>query len=324
MPVDANGAGIVLPGIPTRRINGIEKPWDRLQIYTWILFPFIITHYFSFIYFLLWESIAAKVVLTILFILFTLSTGFFAGLTCIIDPADEVLCSANPPQYTEITHCYLCNCDVHISSKHCRFCDKCVVKFDHHCMWLNTCVGQKNYHYFLTVVASVFMLTMESLTLSLALMIESFAISSKFMDRIHHNRFHHFLGSPIPLAAVQTLLVISVVFFLALVSLLIQLGGFHVVLLYRGMTTYDFIIEEQKKHRERETAQMQRDFELSLQQNNNNNNNNNNLTSNGYNEVDYQDSSHQDGDGEGTVPDQDDEGKHDEDVLPMEITSSIV
>lgn len=255
-----------LPGIPTRRKGGFEQPWDYLQMSTWFLFPMIITHYFAFLYFLLWDSLAAKVVLTVSFIIFSLSTCIFAGITCGVDPADEMLCQQVPPEYTNPIYCYLCETDVHQTSKHCRYCDKCVVRFDHHCKWLNTCIGEKNYTYFLMIVVSVFLMTTESLGLSIALMVESFVDTSTFMHRIRDvNDFRYFLGSPISDNAVQALLVVSVFFFLGFVAMLIQLGGFHIMLLYRGMTTYDFIIYEQKRQRDLEAQRMQEEFDRQQQ-----------------------------------------------------------
>lgn len=250
------------PGIPTRRKSGFERPWDYLQMGTWILFPLITTHYFAFLYFLLWDSIAAKVVLTILFGIFTISTFAFAGVTCAVDPADDMLCKEVNPPYTDPIYCYLCETDVHPTSKHCRYCDKCVVRFDHHCKWLNTCIGEKNYFFFLMIVLSVFLMTTESLALSIALLVESYTKTDAFMHRIREqNDFRYFLGSPMTDNAVQSLLVVSVFLLLGFVAMLIQLGGFHIMLLYRGMTTYDFIIYEQKRQRDLEAQRMQQEFE---------------------------------------------------------------
>jgi hypothetical protein len=251
------------PGISTRRKNGFEYPWDALQIATWTLFPLILVHYFAFLYFLLWNALAAKIVITVVFIIFAISTGIFAYLTCNIDPADPVLCVFGFDHPADQTiHCYLCETNVHSSSKHCRYCDKCVQRFDHHCKWLNTCVGEKNYRYFLGIIVSVFLLTLTSFTISSALMIESFVDTRHFMHRVHHdNRFEHYLGSPISQHAVQSLLVVSVAIFLAIFGMLIQLGGFHVMLLWRGITTYDFIIAEQKRQRDKDAERMQRTFE---------------------------------------------------------------
>lgn len=260
-----------LPGIINRRKNGFQSPLDPLQISTWILFPLIITHYYAFLYFLLWDELAARVILTIFFSLFAVLAAGSVVWTCTTDPADDVLCglAAVPQQPNEENHiyCYLCEVYVDSSSKHCRYCDKCVTKFDHHCKWLNTCIGSKNYPSFLSIVLFVFLLTAESLALSIALMVESFALPSSFHNRvIDANRFSFFLGSSINLHALQALLIISVVIMTALVAMLIQLGGFHLMLLYRGLTTYDFIVLEQKRAREAETEKMKRQTEQLQQQ----------------------------------------------------------
>ena len=45
----------------------------------------------------------------------------------------------------------------------------------------------------------------------------------------------------------QVLLVLSVFLYLPLVAMVFQLAGFHLMLIYRGETTYDFIVGEQKR-----------------------------------------------------------------------------
>ncbi len=274
MPENNNkkdGESSQLPGIPGRRKSGFEQPFDTLQIATWIIFPFILVHYFSFLYFLIWSALAAKVILTIIFCCSAVATLYFAYKTCSIDPADDVLChqSVANPNETEQIYCYLCEVNVDSSSKHCRFCNKCVETFDHHCKWLNTCVGRKNYRYFLGIVSSVFIMTGESFALSLAFMIESFAFPDRFLGRVlSFNDFKHYLGSSISIVALQTLLVISVFILLCIVLLVVQLCGFHIVLLWKGQTTYDFIVTEQKKQRERENARAQKKLELQAKSSN--------------------------------------------------------
>jgi hypothetical protein len=121
--------------------------------------------------------------------------------------------------------------------------------------------------YFLMIVLSVFLMTTESLTLSIALMIESYTKTDEFMHRIRdQNDFRYFLGSPISDNAVQSLLVVSVFFLLGFVAMLVQLGGFHIMLLHRGMTTYDFIIYEQKRQRDLEAQRLQHEFEMQQSQ----------------------------------------------------------
>lgn len=252
-----------------RRVNGIERPWHRYQIATWFLFPIVVVHYYAFLEHLLWDPLAVEVVLTILFSLFAIACVIFAYCTVMIDPVDDaVLCTEALPTSTRESrskdniHCYLCEKDVHISSKHCRFCDKCVIGFDHHCKWLNTCIGKKNYPYFLGIVTFVGLLTSESLFISIALMVESFAYPGGMMHRLQQN--DHLvtrIGSDLKIHALQGLLVASVAVLLGLVVMILQLATFHMLLLYRGITTYDFIVSEQKRLRDKENERLKRKVE---------------------------------------------------------------
>ena len=140
-------------------------------------------------------------------------------------------------------YCYLCEINVGMTSKHCRYCDKCVVGFDHHCVWLNTCIGSKNYPWFFTTVLASALFTITSTILSIALVIESFNTP----DRISSLSYY----TPITLHGVQALLLLSVLVFLGWTAMVCQLGGFHIYLVYRGISTYDFIVEQQQKSTER-------------------------------------------------------------------------
>ena len=140
-------------------------------------------------------------------------------------------------------YCYLCEINVGLTSKHCRYCDKCVVGFDHHCVWLNTCIGSKNYHWFFTTVLSSALFTVTSTVLSLALLIESFNTP----DRIAALSYF----TPITIHGVQALLLLSVIVFSGWSAMVCQLGGFHIYLVSRGISTYDFIVEQQQKSAER-------------------------------------------------------------------------
>lgn len=187
----------------------------------------------------------------------------FGYYTCSTDPADDaVLSNARINRNADDSlYCYLCELNVHNSSRHCRFCDKCVKGFDHHCKWLNTCVGSKNYRYFLGVVASVTIQTTLSLALSLAFLIEAYAYSDYFWNaRVPTDVIK------IDLVGIQAVLIVSVIILIPLVLLIYQLASFHALLIYEGniilytiysnylilihtlgITTYDFIIREQKK-----------------------------------------------------------------------------
>jgi hypothetical protein len=48
----------------------------------------------------------------------------------------------------------------------------------------------------------------------------------------------------------KAIILVSVIIYLPLVGLVYQLAGFHVMLMIRGITTYEFIVFIQKKQRE--------------------------------------------------------------------------
>lgn len=241
------------------RKNGFQYPFHLFQVATWLLFPLILLQYYAFLMPLLWSSHGVSVLLTLLYTCFSVGTMVAVYFTVGTDPIDESYGSnevqhqhrigqsdsSNSTSNSNI-HCYLCERDVHSSSKHCRECDKCVMRFDHHCKWLNTCIGAKNYSYFLCILVSVTLLTMESLAISIALLVEAFISSDRLM---HH---HHHRIDMLSMDVIKGLLIASILVLFALVTMLLQLGSFHIVLLYRGLTTYDFIVLEQKRLREKE------------------------------------------------------------------------
>ena len=155
----------------TRRRNGMELPWNELQVATWFLFPTVIAQYFGLLFPLLYLNTIYQVIPTIFFMLSSITAFYGAYMTCTIDPIDDNLVVDNasapkgnwhfcchcatvepisdiqqrrnnttnnrpPLDEKETIYCYVCEDTVHVSSKHCRFCNKCVKRFDHHCKFL--------------------------------------------------------------------------------------------------------------------------------------------------------------------------------------------
>lgn len=202
-----------------RRKNGLQRPWDLLQIGTWVLYPLVLAQYFGLLLPLMWTQKPAQIILTFFFCLGSVTAVYSGYLTCAIDPADDAVLSEEERDMrrilpgclvylaftkptknqlpasivndsdgdsqqnkneNETIYCYLCEEDVCNHSKHCRYCNKCVQRFDHHCKWLNTCVGEKNYRFFLCVVGSVTLQTTISVGVSLFYLVVAFAYSDTF------------------------------------------------------------------------------------------------------------------------------------------------
>jgi DHHC palmitoyltransferase len=107
-------------------------------------------------------------------------------------------------------------------------------------------VGSKNYLYFLATIVSVSIFTTISLGLSLAFLIEVFAFEQRLTDRLAASG-----EEVVGVVGIQTISIISVVLLLPLVGLVYQLVGFHCMLIYQGITTYEFVVQEQKKMRDK-------------------------------------------------------------------------
>ncbi|XP_014494183.1 probable protein S-acyltransferase 19 [Vigna radiata var. radiata] len=133
--------------------------------------------------------------------------------------------------------CTLCNAEVRKFSKHCRSCDKCVDGFDHHCRWLNNCVGHKNYSSFIALMAfSLAWLAIEA-GVGVAVFVRFF-VNKRGMESEIIDRLGNGFSRP-PFAAV--VVVCTVVSILACVPLG-ELFFFHMILIRKGITTYEYVV----------------------------------------------------------------------------------
>ncbi|KAG4983268.1 hypothetical protein JHK87_028017 [Glycine soja] len=140
----------------------------------------------------------------------------------------------------DISFCALCDFEVKKHSKHCRTCNRCVEGFDHHCRWLNNCVGKRNYTtFFLLMIFVLLMLLIEGGT-AIAIFIRCFVDRRGIEKELQRKLYVDF-----PRGVLATICV-RVVFLLLLTAYssaaLGQLFFFHVVLIRKGMRTYDYIL----------------------------------------------------------------------------------
>lgn len=232
------------------RTDGTQRPFHPLQQVTWVLFPLIVLEYFFLVFPLMQYTL--RVIFSSLFFLFSVGVIFYGYDATATDPIDPNLKThlhhrRSSQKGDDTIYCYLCEVHVHESSKHCRICGKCVERFDHHCRWLNTCIGKKNYHAFLGTVASVTFMTCISFAFNLTYAILGFADGDKFKKDVEEAPF----SSDLSHEAVRILLLVASVLLLPLVGLVLQLFFFHLMLLYREQTTFEFIVGEQKRIRQK-------------------------------------------------------------------------
>ncbi|XP_039034679.1 probable protein S-acyltransferase 22 [Hibiscus syriacus] len=144
-------------------------------------------------------------------------------------------------------YCSLCEVEVFKYSKHCRVCDKCVNRFDHHCRWLNNCIGQRNYRQFFTLMASALLLLILQWSTGILVLVCCFIDQKQFSADISTK-----LGSSFSL--VPFVIVVALCTVLAMVATLpiAQLFFFHILLVKKGISTYDYIIALREQEQEQQ------------------------------------------------------------------------
>ncbi|KAL6982593.1 protein S-acyltransferase, partial [Sarracenia purpurea var. burkii] len=162
--------------------------------------------------------------------------GFFCGFIIWEDcRKDEHLLQQQSGE--DVLFCTLCHAEVRKFSKHCRSCDKCVDGFDHHCRWLNNCVGRKNYITFVCLMAVSLVWLVFELGVGIAVLVRCF-VDRKATESLITGRLGVGFSRP-PLATVVA--VCSAVSFLAILPLG-ELLFFHLILIQKGITTYEYVV----------------------------------------------------------------------------------
>ncbi|KAJ6798816.1 protein S-acyltransferase 18 isoform X2 [Iris pallida] len=135
------------------------------------------------------------------------------------------------------TFCALCDFEVKLHSKHCKTCDRCVDGFDHHCRWLNNCIGRRNYTTFILLMVFVLLMLIVEGGTAIAIFIRSFADSKGIALEVKRKLHAEFPKGVLP--SISVLLALLTAYSSAALG---QLFFFHVVLIRKGMRTYDYIL----------------------------------------------------------------------------------
>ncbi|KAF8049558.1 hypothetical protein N665_2182s0006 [Sinapis alba] len=156
-------------------------------------------------------------------------------------------------------YCNLCEVEVFKYSKHCRVCDKCVDRFDHHCRWLNNCIGKRNYRkFFSLMISAIFLLIMQWST-GIFVLVLCLLRRNQFSAEISLK-----LGSSFSL--VPFVIVVAVCTLLAMLATLplAQLFFFHILLIKKGISTYDYIVALREQEQELEAGGGQQSPQMSM------------------------------------------------------------
>eukprot|EP00884_Botryococcus_braunii_P004519 jgi/Botrbrau1/14068/Bobra.182_3s0015.1 len=176
-----------------------------------------------------------------------------ASIATWLDPTDYEGSSGSPRD--DDAYCTTCQKRVRGDSKHCRHCDRCCAGFDHHCVWLNNCVGSRNYNYFLASLVAALAQASLHVATCIYLLVATWKKSSamRFWMPFH-------LRGAVPLIWYRLVWIFLASGVGALVGTLAHLLVFHICIICRGMSTYEYILAERARkglnqHKGQEQAQ---------------------------------------------------------------------
>jgi len=274
------------------RKNGLASPYNVMQIGTWLLLPCIVLQFIIFITPTIPSKIASVFVTLLFLgsACSSIYYAYMTSATDPIDPrlhsllkdkqrssvdnnnnihenidqdiANDNICMQciTPPSVSsrlrvleqgtlttqeeeEATKfCWVCQARVGCTSMHCKFCNKCVSNFDHHCQWLNTCIGDANYTYFTKCVASLCVMSYLHVFCSIAVLVSHFNV-------VDENSWW-FSSSNNMIWIIFTILFLILNIGVAL--LITQLLLFHLQLYNKQITTYEYILQDNAKRRDKE------------------------------------------------------------------------
>lgn len=159
---------------------------------------------------------------------------------------------APDPKEDDLSFCSLCDMEVKKHSKHCRTCNRCVEGFDHHCRWLNNCIGKRNYTTFILLMIFVLLMLIIEGGTAIAIFIRCFADKRGIEHELERKLYINFPRGV--LAAISILLVLLTAYSSAALG---QLFFFHVVLIRKGMRTYDYILAMKEENQSMEMESLE-------------------------------------------------------------------
>ena len=127
-------------------------------------------------------------------------------------------------------------------TSHCKYCNNCVSNFDHHCLWLGNCIGKENYNLFFWFLLFTNLLNVFVFVIA----VYSF-ITSVYWFIIKNNKSNEIVIQ-INSYAIAVVSAVIVVFCICVSIWVLKLFIYHVMILCKGISTYEHI-KETYKHR---------------------------------------------------------------------------
>ncbi|OMJ66438.1 hypothetical protein SteCoe_36706 [Stentor coeruleus] len=214
------------------RKNGIQCPWSTYQILSWLSYIFSVLVFYLQISpcytFYTRISINLAIALTLCLII------WYLIMLTISDPSDPLVTAymtskdlSYKKSLSDSTtrHCNYCDSPVSgISTKHCLRCNRCTIQFDHHCKFVNNCVGKNNYTLFFKLIVSVQIHE----CFVCAIILHFLIINSE-----NYTEYYIFIFGALLKSALVWVLNGYLI-------------GFHLFLLKKKMTTYEYIVVRRK------------------------------------------------------------------------------
>ncbi|XP_065675108.1 uncharacterized protein LOC136071992 isoform X1 [Hydra vulgaris] len=230
------------------KVNGWTCPLHPFQILGWFfIILFAVTHFSILVYYLPLEWISAGIIIPASGYVIHIFYHLFAVTLDPADPAVRGKTTKKPAfdrkkhsRVIENCYCYICEAHVSSTTKHCSVCNKCVSDFDHHCKWLNNCIGGRNYKLFLGSCISGFLTALSMFIIDFYLMIVYYTARSDIF--IHSAMKDWKLYFSTCKEAYIIFVIVNGLLLLIAIGLLGHLIVFHFYLLFKDLSTYEYIV----------------------------------------------------------------------------------
>jgi palmitoyltransferase len=233
--------------------HGCTRPFDELQILSWVVFPLFVVAFGCLAVPPL--PLSLQLVVSIPFGVVVLGLFAFAGKTTLSDSGDPQVYygmqrRSDQEEVAWETYavegskkCHVCKVHRQPLSEHCRVCNKCVETFDHHCKWLNNCIGSRNYRIFFWTLSLATLQTSCHFLIVVSELVVYGAVTG-FQTSVTESMTLIPGGGDLVWLVLQIILALLLGVF---AYLLFDLWKFHINLIRNDETTFDYFRNQNKR-----------------------------------------------------------------------------